>query len=156
MSIQADVVRAQVEHVRPVAEHMRAADALEVHLSANKTPFEALRDGFVRSLYSWTILLRGEPIGMFGLSSLTMLSNTGVPWLLGTDKMLNIRRQFIEESIERVEFMLTVYPHLINFVHVDNAPSIRWLQVLGFTLDEPIPVGPFQAPFHKFERFADV
>ena len=156
MSIQAEVVKAKASHVLPVAWNMRHADANEVRLATNRTPLDALRDGFNMSLYSWTILLRGEPIGMFGLSCLTILGNSGVPWLLGTDKMLKIRRQFIEESKEFVHFMNVIYPHLVNFVHVDNAPSIRWLKVLGFTLHEPVPAGPFDAMFHKFERFRDV
>lgn len=156
MSILAETVRSRREHIEPVAEFMREADVKEIYLASKKTPHDALVEGFNDSLYCWTILLDKEPIGIFGLSSVSILGNAGTPWLLGTDGMLKVRRQFVKESGSHVDFMNTVYPHLVNFVHAGNAASIRWLKSLNFTIHDPVPAGPFEAPFHKFERFADV
>lgn len=113
-------------------------------------------ESYESSLYTWTIMSRDKPIGMFGLASISLLGDTGIPWLLGTDDMLKIRRQFIRESKSHVDFMLKVFPKLTNLVHVENLASIRWLKSVGFVLQDAIPAGPFAAMFYPFERLADV
>lgn len=152
----AKAVAAHWEHIDPVASNMRDADALEVWLAAHKTPHEALREGFAASVRAWTIMRDGEPIGMFGVSSASVLGNIGVPWLLGTDGMLKVKRQFVKECGHYIDWMLSLYPHLVNYVHADNKPSIRMIKWLGFELEGPRPAGPEGADFFKFERFRDV
>lgn len=135
---------------------MRDADAIEVWLSAHKTPYQALTEGFNTSIKAWTIMEGDTPIGMFGVSSGSILSNIGIPWLLGTDAMLKIRRQFVRESIQYLNEMLVLYPRLVNFIHIDNVASLRWLRWMGFDFDGPVKAGPEDAEFFKFERVSHV
>lgn len=152
----AEVVHGRAEHVEPIAIGLRDADAKEVWLSSRKTPQQAVMESYEMSLYTWTIMTHEKPIGMFGLAASSLLGDTGIPWLLGTDDMLKIRRQFIRESKEHVDFMLTVFPKLTNLVHVENKASIRWLKSVGFVLKDAVPAGQFAALFYPFERLADV
>lgn len=135
---------------------MREADAKEVWLSSQKTPHDAIHESLAMSLYAWSIMLGDKPIGMFGMGATSVVGDVGVPWLLGTNDMLTIRRQFVRESKAHVEFMLKVFPRLKNFVHVDNAASITWLKYLDFELGETVKAGPFMADFIPFERHANV
>ena len=96
------------------------------------------------------------PIGMFGVSSPSILANIGTPWLLGTDEMLNIRHQFIRESMQYLDHMFALYPRLVNFIHIDNVASLRWLTWMGFDFDGPIKAGPEAAEFFKFEKVSYV
>lgn len=151
-----DVVSAEWQHLEPIAANMRDADAVEVWLSAHKMPYEAITDGFNSSIKVWTIMRDGTPIGMFGVSSPSILGNIGMPWLLGTDEMLNIRRQFIRESMHYLDEMFTLYPRLVNFIHVDNVASLRWLRWMGFDFDGPIKAGAENAEFFRFEKVSHV
>ncbi len=152
----AKVVTATWEHVEPIAANMRDADVLEVWFAGHRTPHQAMQDGFNMSVKAWTILQDGSPIGMFGVSSASILGNIGVPWLLGTDGMLRIKRQFVHESLQYVHEMLSLYPVLVNFVHIDNIPSLRWLRWMGFDFDGPVNAGPEGAEFFRFERKSHV
>ena len=152
----ADVVEATWEHIEPISANMREADTLEVWLSSHKTPHQAMSEGFQRSVKAWTIMHDDVPIGMFGVSCLTLLGHVGVPWLLGTNEMLKIKRQFVRESNRYIDEMLSMYPNLINYVHTENRASIRWLKWLGFSFEGPVAAGPEGAPFYRFERKAHV
>lgn len=156
MSISAEIVKAEWDHIEPIANNMRDADAKEVWHSAHYTPEQAVRLSFQQSVKSWTIMLDGEPIGMFGLAAPFVLGDMGVPWLLGTDDMLNIRKQFVKESGKYVEEMLGLYPELTNYVHSSNTASMRWLSWLGFEIVGPCHVGPDEELFYHFTRFAHV
>ena len=152
----AEVILATWEHIDPIATHMRAADVTEVWLAAHKTPHQAMQDGFNMSVKAWTIMQDGVPIGMFGVSSVSVLGNTGIPWLLGTDAMLKIRRQFIRESMRYLDEVMALYPRLVNFIHAGNVQSLRWLMWMGFDFEGPVKAGPDGAEFFKFERLSDV
>ena len=151
-----EVIAAELDHVALIADKMRAADELEVWLAAHLSPHEALAASFETSVKAWTITGDGAPIGMFGVCSANILGETGIPWLLGTDDMLKITRQFLRQSRDYVDLMNSLYPHLINFVHVENIVSLRWLMWCGFVFDGPFPYGPEKADFFKFQRFIDV
>lgn len=152
----AEVIPASIEHIAPIAENMREADAIEVWLSARLTPYQAMKSGFEQSVKAWTIMQDDTPIGMFGVSSVSVLGDTGVPWLLGTDQMLTIKRQFIRESARYLGEVLNLYPRLENYVHADNSASLKWLKWLDFNLSGPFSVGPEMADFYKFERALNV
>ena len=152
----AEVIPASWEHIEPIAANMREADVTEVWLSSHRTPYQAMREGFEVSVKAWTIMEDGVPIGMFGVSSSPAFENMGIPWLLGTDAMLNIRRQFVRESEKYLAEAHKLYPRLLNFVHAGNVQSLRWLMWLGFDFDGPIEAGPDGAEFFKFERISDV
>lgn len=156
MSISAEIIKAEWDHIDPIAKNMRNDDVTEVWHSANFTPHQAVRLSFQKSVKSWTIMLEGEPIGMFGLATPNVLGELGVPWLLGTNGMLKIRKQFVKESGKYVEEMLGMYPKLTNFVHSSNAASMRWLSWLGFEIVGPCHIGPDDELFYHFTRFADV
>ncbi len=145
-----------MEDLIHLAENMREADKVEIHLSHNQKPLESLVNAAEDSKLMWMAKMNDQPIALFGVASQTIFGDTGSPWLLGTDDLKHVKIQFIRESKRLIRVMQKRYPTLVNFVHADHADSIRWLKCLGFTIMEPIPAGPFGAPFCKFERLADV
>lgn len=140
-----------------VARHMRVADMREIYLSNKILPFESLSQSLERSVYCRTVAIDGTPAAMFGVMPFRVLGSLGVPWLLATDALCSLRKALVRDAVIYVEEMQSLYPDLLNFVHTDNAMSRKWLRTLDFDVaDEPEPIGPFDALFHRFERHAYV
>jgi hypothetical protein len=135
-----------------LAPKMRKQDALEVWHSHNMTPLEALRFSYDSSIESNTIISdSGEVIGMFGVGEIS--TNIGVPWLLASDALSKVARQFLPESEKWVERINERYDLLYNYVYAENKLSIRWLKWLGFSFIREIPQhGHNPAPFIEFAK----
>jgi hypothetical protein len=130
---------------------MRSQDAREVMASHGKEPLEALLESFRVSSECFTIIHEdGEIVGMYGIADCNIFAS---PWLLGTDKLPETKRVMLPVSAKWVEEKNNQYPLLLNYVHVDNTVSMRWLKTLGFKfikLDKEHGVG--REPFYQFVR----
>ena len=95
----------------------------------------------------------GDGVGMFGVSDCHAF---GSPWLLGTDKLIDTKKEFIPQAKEWVERINGDYPLLLNYVHADNAVSIKWLKSLGFEFIKYIKeYGVGRQPFYQFVRIKE-
>jgi RimJ/RimL family protein N-acetyltransferase len=81
----------------------------------------------------------------------SLLSWTGNPWLLGTDALRRVSREFLRQCPDYVTRMQERFPRLENFVHAENRLSLRWLKWCGFTLEET-PVKIHGEDFYLFRR----
>jgi len=141
------------DHIHHVAQHMRKADVIEVRAAGNRTPLQALQDGYRVSDQTVTVLSPdGVPLVILGIAPWNRLCGVGCPWLLGTDDALKYRRNFLRDPEKVIEAMLDLYPRLENFVHVENRLSVRWLQSIGFIMDEPVIFPNSGELFMKFHR----
>jgi len=156
------VARGYVRPLQPgdiafVAEHMREADREEV--VALRGPVDDMNEvlsGYVLlSTAAWTVVGRDRaPIGIVGISPLSLLGGRGCPWMLGTDQIFRNPGTLVREGRRYVGYMLRYFPHLVNYVDARNTDSVRWLRHLGFTVHEPAPHGAAKLPFHRFEMKA--
>ena len=142
---------ARFEDCREIAPLMRSQDADEVMASSGLNPLRALQESYrVSQIMNSVIHEDGSVVGMFGLSINAAFAS---PWLLGTDKLIETRKEFIPQAKKWVEEMNDEYPLLLNFVHEDNTVSKRWLKSLGFEfikLHKEYGVG--RQPFYQFVR----
>tara|TARA_Y100000996_G_scaffold415127_1_gene408336 strand:+ start:2779 stop:3252 length:474 start_codon:yes stop_codon:yes gene_type:complete len=146
-------------HYRPATEqdayemapNMRSQDAEEVMASHGWTPLEALVNSYNGSQECNSIIHEdGDVVGMFGVSDQGAFA---MPWLLGANKMLDTKIEFVPQAIEWVDRMSVQYPLLFNFVHKENKVAIRWLKSLGFEFIKEIEdYGVGQEPFIQFVR----
>lgn len=150
MSVNIEFVKVDQAHVDFIARNMREADAKEVAASHGVTPHEAIRDGIRASKWVSVALADGEPVAVVGLVQGDVLSGIGTPWLLGTDRLFEIGKTLTRHSLIGLQQMLEKCPRLENYVHVENTTSIKWLKVLGFNFDDPIPLGRNGEMFHRF------
>lgn len=145
-------INGRPEHLFAVQGKLRKLDAQEVEAASGKPADVALSYSWRGSAYRWAIVWQGQIIGLFGLSAPAALGMVGVPWLLGTDGLEEIKVSFIKESRRYLDYMLTLYPILANYVDARNGPAIKFLKAAGFTLaDHPKPMGPYHLPFYYFE-----
>jgi len=147
------IVDSNMQHVSHIATHMRQADINELWAMGATTPLEALLDGLQNSEVCKTVMIDDAPAMMFGVVERTLLDRTGTIWMLGTNDIHKIkfgRREFI--VMWRQVMKLVKGYHLVdNYVHASNETSIKWLEFMGFTFDEPAPAGLFGESFRRFE-----
>ena len=142
---------ARFEDCRELAPNMRSQDVKEIGYSHGLNPLRSLQEGYRLSQVCNSVIHEdGSVVGMFGVADQGVVAS---PWLLGADKLIDTRKEFIPQAIEWVEEMSSIYPILTNFVHVDNTVSLAWLKSLGFEfikLDKEYGVG--KKPFYQFVR----
>jgi hypothetical protein len=145
------IVPATLDHVYWIGPNMRQADVDEIAASVGYGPVRGTLDSFERSAIAWTGLVDEEPVCIFGVSPVDILAGVGCPWLLGTEQVVRYAVTFLRLNKGYVARMLSMFPHLENFVDARNAHSIRWLKWLGFQFDPaPVPYGVSKLPFYRF------
>lgn len=142
----------QPEDIDAIAPRMRDADKVEVMASAGRTPREALLESLDGSEVALTVVIDGIPEIMLGVATISAVTGTGCPWLLGTDAVKKHYREFLRQSPVFLKRLSHGYTRLVNIVDDRNTLSKRWLQWLGFTLAEPRPLGRNKEMFRVFEK----
>lgn len=116
---------------------------------------DALDKSIAGSVLLWTYTYKDQVAAIFGVCPAAgLLGRDGLPWLVGTPLIDKSRGIFMRLAPPMISKMEQVYPRLVNVVDVRNVKSIAWLKRMGFTLLDPINVGPNHMPFHPF--FKDI
>lgn len=147
------VVEARPEHADALARTMRAEDRAEVWATAHVDPRKGLEMSLSSSLYAWTWLVDGQPACMFGVSSESILSGIGKPWLLTGDLLDRQWPVFARHCRPFIRKMSDDFPKLENWVDARYRKAIRWLTWAGFYVFPPAPYGPDNLPFCRFEMY---
>lgn len=141
---------------------MREADVREVEDGTGHSIEDALRWSYASSgAECWAMTAENIPVAIFGVAPhhtpLTGVPDgiVGNPWLLGTDDMRLITRDFVIQTPDWVDLMQCYYPYLVNWVDDRNEVSKNWLKWCGFRLVCKEPFGPKQLPFWRFERIRE-
>lgn len=126
------VVTADYEHIEQMlAEGLRSADLLEIG-ACGHSPRHSLEKGLRSSLPCLAVVNQGKCCGMFGVVPDSRYEGSGAIWFLGTDRILEMKTQFLRESKEWLTEITKNYRAVSNFIHEDNALHIKWLKWLGF------------------------
>tara|TARA_Y100000310_G_scaffold25627_1_gene24512 strand:+ start:7915 stop:8385 length:471 start_codon:yes stop_codon:yes gene_type:complete len=139
------------KHVKALARNMRQADVDEVWATAHFTPLAAVKFGWQTSREVTTGLADGVVLCIFGIAQRTVMSDTGIPWMLTTHYLPLHARAVLRANKGWIERARANYPLLMNYVDVRNRVAIRWLEWLGFELFDPEPFGVERLPFQRFE-----
>jgi len=90
------------EDVLRLAPKVRQQDVRELQAAAGYEPLLALHLSYTSSDESHTIIAPdGEVVGMFGVCP-TNDPLLGVPWLLASDRLPEVSREFIPQSLDWV------------------------------------------------------
>ena len=151
------VVEARLDHARAMAPVMRPGDRGEIWAAAGVDPLRGLKISLDASLYAWTWLIDDQPACMFGVGATSLLSGTGIPWLLSATLVDRHWLPFLKYYRPFLERMRADFPILTNWVDARYAAALRWLRWMGFQVFPAEPYGPFAMPHHRFElRSVDV
>jgi hypothetical protein len=83
------------------------------------------------------------------------MGGIGAAWMIGSTGLqpLRVQKALLRESREMLDVLQAMFPTMLyNFVDARNDCAIRWLKWLGFTFDDPIPMGRGKHPFFPFYR----
>lgn len=72
------------------------------------------------------------------------------PWLFGTPYLFKDHRTFVRSTRKVLDFWLSEFPEISNYVDTRNLRAIQWLKHFGAEFGEPEPYGPYARPFLKF------
>jgi hypothetical protein len=141
----ATVRYSQESDIEDLEGRLRAADLVELK-AHGVTARAALRVGLIQAKPCYSIEHRGRCISMFGVSPDPVDPSTGIVWLLGSDEIQDISKQFLRESRFWLQRIGGHYELLTNVVHEDNHLHHKWLRFLGFSFIRR------EKPFIEFAR----
>ncbi len=131
---------------------MRPADYDEVAASSAQTVLASVEHGLAVSAHRWAVDIDGQLALLGGVRTVSLLEGVGSPWLLGTRRVERFPGALTKLGIQYSDVSLRAFPYLFNYVDARNVKAIRWLRRIGFTMgDEPVPYGPQNMPFYRFE-----
>lgn len=145
------IVPATQDHVAQMLPNVRQADRDEVMASSGQRVEEILGRCVRRAEMAWSGMVDDEVACIFGVEGASLLSETGYPWMIGTDLIERHAKPFLRRNRKMVGVMLERYPYLINYVDARNTKAIEWLRWLGFAILPAEPYGYARLPFHPFE-----
>lgn len=146
------IVASVPEHVAMLKNNLREEDRQEI-LRFGITIERAVWRSYRRSYQARTAFVDGEIAAMWGCNGNFL--GTGRPWLLTTAAVKNISPlTFIRIYQQEVEDMLGVFPVLANYVDASYNSAIRALEIIGFDIGEPEPIGFKNELYRKFEMRA--
>lgn len=153
-SARVRIVPSRVEDVYALASKLRDADRLEI-TGLDLDPRAVIRASFRNAIMRRTAFVDGEIAAMWGLGGV-MLSDEGAPWLMTTPAVERVPVAFVRVARGQVAEMLGRRARLANVVQASYGGACRLLELLGFTLEPPEPLGPHGVLFRKFWMLRDV
>lgn len=145
---------ATADHINEISKMVRPHDRDELMAAFGQIPDEAMADG-LRYSDALTGYIDDQPVCMWGVAPVCLLTGLGAPWMVGTSLLDRFALPFMRECRPQVLELFSNYARLENYVDVRNVRAIRWLKALGFTVDdEAQPYGIYRLPFRRFWREA--
>lgn len=130
--------------------NVREVDVREIWRTSLSDPNRAVKRSIMASREAWTALWDGEIMAIFGVCDLSVLNRVGTPWLIGSDLLLEHKKEFLKYTIEYMEKVKYGYSKLVNYIDDENEVTKHWLKWLGFKLEEPLPYGAIGKKFRRF------
>ena len=128
-------------------KELRVDDMLEI-IGLDHHPWTAVEYSVKAADKAFSVTtLDDDLICVFGVTK-THVDSVGCAWMLGTDRIRSIRRDFIRNCGEWANEMMGDYRCLINVVSVSNKISMRWLKWMGaeFLREQPKGYLEFMIP----------
>lgn len=148
------IVPCKVEHLYELAETMREADKAEIRalgFGIKKTLWRAFRN----SILCKTALVDAKVAAIWGLAvglrhDVSPLSDLATPWLHTSAAIEAIPVSFLKVAKQELAAMMSLRTRLESWVAADYVQAVKFLRVLGFTVDKAEPFGSSGARFSKF------
>lgn len=138
------------QHCKLIAPHLREIDKAEAWAQGAMKPIDALVYSMSNSERANTVFLPDSdiPIIVYGITKQQhIFDRRRTVWLLGTNRIKEVKRQFIEQSGQHLQ-KIAAGQTVFNYVMQGNRASLHWLKILGFSIMEPEPHGWLNKPFH--------
>jgi hypothetical protein len=134
------------EHLRAI--RLRAEDEYEVNC-LGMTAAEALWRSYRGSVLRRAATLDGRVAAVWGVGG-SSLGLWGEPWLLTAAEVERVPVTMVRVARQELHAATEIFPLLQNYVAAEYRRAVRFVELLGFALDAPVPMGPSGIPFRRF------
>jgi hypothetical protein len=139
------IVPCQPEHIVALGKTLRDADRREIEnlgFGVKKALYRAYRN----SVMCRAALIHGEVAAVWGLAvalreNVSPLSDLGVPWLHTSALVEQVPFSFVRVGKRELAAMMRLRPKLESFVAANYKEAVKFLKILGFTVDKAEPLG---------------
>lgn len=136
--------------INEISENLREEDRREAWNAWRLTPQEVVEMSANSAGEAWVILHSEKPVGIFGVSPKSFLTDTGIIWFLGTTEFERIWLTFGKETSAVIQSFFGKYKRLENWAAFENKKTLRWLMKNGFQIEAPKSYGVYGKPFCYF------
>lgn len=143
------LVNSTEELCNDLSKKIKRDDILEVYSLGLVDPREELWN-FSQKGESYIILIDGVPEAIFGVGIDSFIGNVGYLWMLSSEKISEIPFRVLKYTRKMIEYFLTKYDSLENYIYLNNTKSLNWIKFAGGKIYPPEPMGPLEMPFCKF------
>jgi RimJ/RimL family protein N-acetyltransferase len=136
------------ERIAPCMLSLRPADAEELSAAGIEDAITMLAEAVPDCLWADEARWNDAPIAVFGVRAMPG-GEVGVPWMLATTELDNASRAAVARAAVRaVARMRRDFHTLTNIVHAANADAIRFVEWLGFHVEQDLT-----GPGYAFRQF---
>lgn len=146
--MRVEVRESKIGDVYRLAAALRAGDRAEV-AALGLDPRDAIRRSYRDAILRRSYFVDGDLAAMSGLCG-PLLSDIGEPYLMTTAAAERAPVSFLRLARAAVAEMLRHRLRLEGQVDASYHRACRLLEVLGFTVSEPRPIGPNGALFRSY------
>lgn len=126
---QVELAKPDLKSLEFIAKNLRQADRQELETASGISAPEALKAACFASEFLCVGWVDECPAFVFGVAG------QGVLWMCGTDAISTAVLPIFRLAQKVIAYLLKHYPRLHNQVDCRNRLHLRWLRLLGFSLD---------------------
>ena len=94
--------------------------------------------------------IKDKPVFIYGV--VPAGNDIGVIWMLSTQDITSYQKSFLRKSMRYINDSLKNFKLLCNYVHSKNYLAIKWLEWLGFCVENPYLEGLGKKQFLYFYK----
>lgn len=140
-------VDAVLAHCGQLASRLRTEDRREIE-AMGEVPRHLLVRLYRASSIRRTVFVGGEIAAMWGCGG-ALLGTVGEAWLFTTHAVERVPLAFLKTARRGISSMLETRWTLISDVSADYERSIRFMMMLGFTVEAPRAIPPYGAMLRR-------
>ncbi len=125
------IVPASILHVKPMVARIRTASYIGLQ-AFGLNPRQALHRVFIKSFYSRTAIIDGQPVAMWGVAG-TILGDCGEPWLVLSQQVTDMPVAIVREARHELKSMMNERETLVVNMIPDDDEALRFALHLGFS-----------------------
>lgn len=122
-------------HAFELAFKLRQLDKYEIAINGHSpldaliNPFRFTREG----VNTYTVLNDGNVLAMFGVVSKRNNIKHGSVWMLSSEELDKHWYYFTKRTKKWVDYFLSDYEYVSNYITKEHKTNIKWLKWLGFS-----------------------
>lgn len=143
-----EIVPTTIEHINYISSHLKEDEKREVFRMGHPDPHHLLRYSFVISSVCYTWVYNHIPLLVAGIGKYSVFDDFSTIWLASTPHASNHKTTLIRNS-KRMLALLNNDNKILG-THIDGElkSTLKWVKLLGFTVDEGEPISPYNHIFH--------